>query len=171
VAIGPSVVEAESTAQDPDLSLQLKDAGIPFGRPERGARILERSKQFERFFDDKRTPLLADGKLGLIPAESLADDEHAKNSLPDALARWAERTGTERARARTGTERARARTDQSLCVPKADIVANGYDLSINRYKELIHEDIEHRDPRDLLKELHALEDEIRQGLTDLESML
>jgi hypothetical protein len=31
-------------------------------------------------------------------------------------------------------------------VPKADIVAQGYDLSLNRYKEVVHEDVEHRDP-------------------------
>ena len=82
--------------------------------------------------------------------------------LPDALARWNERHGS---------ELERARTEQSFCVPKADIVANGYDLSINRYKELVHEEVEHRDPRDILKELTAIEDEIRQGLADLETML
>ena len=64
-----------------------------------------------------------------------------------------------------------ARTEQSFCVPKADIVAAGYDLSINRYKEIVHDEVEHRDPREILKELTALEDEIRQGLADLEAML
>jgi type I restriction enzyme M protein len=78
------------------------------------------------------------------------------------LARWLEREGS---------ERDRVRTEQSFCVPKADIAANDYDLSINRYKELVHDDVEHRDPREILRELHALEDEIRQGLTDLEQML
>jgi len=115
-----------------------------------------------RSLDDKRTELLPAAKLGATPAEPLTDDEHAKNNLPDALAHWRERGGT---------ELARARTDQSFCVPKADIVANGYDLSINRYKELVHDDVEHRDPREILKELAALEDEIRQGIADLESML
>ena len=94
--------------------------------------------------DDKRTPLLPADKLGATPAEALTDDEHAKNNLPDALARWAERNGA---------EREPARTDQSFCVPKADIVANGYDLSINRYKEIVHDEVEHRDPREILKEL------------------
>ena len=41
--------------------------------------------------DDKRTPLLPAAKLGAAPAEALTDEEHAKNNLPDALARWAER--------------------------------------------------------------------------------
>jgi type I restriction enzyme M protein len=112
--------------------------------------------------DDKRTALLPAEKLGVTHAEALTEDEHAKNNLPDALARWAERTGS---------ERERARTEQSFCVPKADIVAAGYDLSINRYKELVHEEVDHRDPREIIKDLAALEDEIRQGLADLEAML
>jgi type I restriction enzyme M protein len=112
--------------------------------------------------DDKRTPLLPTGKLGVAPAEALSDAEHAKNNLPDALARWAQRTGV---------EQERARTDQSFCVPKADIVAAGYDLSINRYKEIVSEAAEHRDPRDILKDLAIIEDDIRQSLADLEAML
>jgi hypothetical protein len=32
----------------------------------------------------------------------------------------------------------RDRTDQSFCVPKGDIECNDYDLSINRYKEVVH---------------------------------
>ncbi len=112
--------------------------------------------------DDKRTPLLPPEKLGVTPAEPLTDDEHTKNNLPDALAHWAERSGT---------EGERSRTDQSFCVPKADVVAAGYDLSINRYKEIVHEEIDHRDPREILKALAALEDDIRQGLTDLEALL
>ena len=41
---------------------------------------------------------------------------------------------------RTTSERKRARTDQSFCVPKAEYVAQGYDLSLNRYKEIVHDD-------------------------------
>ena len=74
-------------------------------------------------------------------------------------------------RERDGTELDRARTDQSFCVPKTDIAANGYDLSLNRYKELIHEEIERRDPREILKELGVIEDEIRAGLAELEGLL
>jgi type I restriction enzyme M protein len=112
--------------------------------------------------DDRRTPLLAADKLGVAPAEALSDEEHAKNNLPDALARWAERGGA---------ELERSRTEQSFCVPKADIVAAGYDLSINRYKEIVHQEVDHRSPRDILKDLSALEDEVRQGLADLEALL
>ena len=39
--------------------------------------------------DDKRTPLLPEDKLGPVPQTALTADEHAKNNLPDVLARWA----------------------------------------------------------------------------------
>ena len=42
---------------------------------------------------------------------------------------------------------------------------------INHYQELVHEEVEHRDPREILADLRALEDEIRAGLDELESML
>ena len=80
--------------------------------------------------DDKRQPLLTDEKLGPVPKQPLSDDEHAKNNLPDVLARWSQRDDGERERPRTA---------QSFCVPKADIAAAGYDLSLNRYKEVVHE--------------------------------
>jgi type I restriction enzyme M protein len=56
-------------------------------------------------------------------------------------------------------------------VPKADIAAQGYDLSLNRYKEVVHEEVEHRAPHDILAELHRLEVEIQQGMQELEEML
>ncbi len=92
----------------------------------------------------------------------LTDDEHAKNNLPDALARW---------RTATAAELDRARTDQSFCVPKADIVANDYDLCINRYKEIVHEEIEYAAPSEILDELTQLEEEIQKGIDDLKAML
>jgi hypothetical protein len=47
----------------------------------------------------------------------------------------------------------------------------GYDLSLNRYKELVHEEVEHRPPLEILAELRAIEQEILQGLEELEGML
>ena len=35
-------------------------------------------------------------------------------------------------------------------MPKADIAAQGYDLSLNRYKEVVHEEVEHRAPKEIL---------------------
>ena len=56
-------------------------------------------------------------------------------------------------------------------MPKADIVAEGYDLSINRYKEVVHEAVEHRSPKEILADLVKLEGEIQRGLKELEGML
>jgi len=56
-------------------------------------------------------------------------------------------------------------------VPKNDIVANDYDLSINRYKEIIYDEIEYQPPSEILDELTALEEEIQQGINNLKAML
>lgn len=93
--------------------------------------------------DDKRNPIEA-------------------NDLPDALERWG---------SRTGTELERARTEQSFCVPKADIVAQGYDLSLNRYKEIVYDEVEHRPPLEIIADIEKLEAEIADGLAELKAML
>jgi len=97
--------------------------------------------------DDKRTPL--------------DSSKHENNNIPDILARWHNLEG----------ERERTRTDQSFFVPKAEIAANDYDLSINRYKEVIYEEANHASPQDILRELGELEDEIQADLKALEAML
>jgi len=112
--------------------------------------------------DDKRTPLLSEDKLGAVPRTALTEQEHSRNNLPDVLARWA---------ARNGAERERPRTAQSFCVSKADIATQGYDLSLNRYKEVVHEAVEHRPPKEILAELAKLEEEIQRGMKELEGML
>ena len=113
--------------------------------------------------DDKRTNLLTDEKLGVKPAEALADGEHAKNNLPDILARWMQRNGAERANPRTA---------QSFSVSKEDIARTGtYDLSLNRYREVEHAQVTHDKPADIIKELRELEKEISDGLIKLEAML
>jgi type I restriction enzyme M protein len=112
--------------------------------------------------DDKRTPLLPDEKLGPVPQLKLTADDHAKNNLPDLLARWKDRAVKERKRPRTA---------QSFCVPKADIAAQGYDLSLNRYKEVVHKEVQHAPPKQILAELAQLEAEIQAGMKELEGML
>ena len=97
--------------------------------------------------DDKRNPL---------------PEGHEHNNLPDILMRW---------QMREGGEQTRVRTEQSFVVPKADIVAHGYDLSINRYKEVVHEAVEHEPPLKILADLKALEAEIMAGMEELEGML
>jgi type I restriction enzyme M protein len=96
--------------------------------------------------DDKRTPL---------------NGGHAHNNLPDILARWQNRAA----------EQTRQRTDQSFFVPQTEIVANDYDLSINRYKEIVYDEIAYDPPLVILDELAQLEAEIQQGMDELRGML
>jgi type I restriction enzyme M protein len=112
--------------------------------------------------DDKRTPLLSENKLGPAPQTALVEDEHGKNNLPDVVARWQQRSSSERERPRTA---------QSFCVTKADIAAQGYDLSLNHYKEVVQETVAHRPPKAILAELWQLEEEILRGMKELEGML
>ena len=84
------------------------------------------------------------------------------NDLPDVLTRWQERTGS---------ERNRERTQQSFCVSKDDIVAQGYDLSLNRYKKVVHTELENRAPLEIVTEIEKLEAEIRTGLSELKAIL
>ncbi len=93
--------------------------------------------------DDKRTP------------------QPDKSDLSDILARWQKRKA----------EKKRARTDQSFLVPKAEIVDNDYDLSINRYKEVEYEAVEYDPPKVILERLRELEKEIAKGREALEGML
>lgn len=93
--------------------------------------------------DDKRTP------------------QPDKSDLADIHTRWQNRN----------KEIKRARTDQSFLVPKDDIAANDYDLSLNRYKEVEYEVIEHEPPKVILARLAELETEIAKGRKELEGML
>jgi type I restriction enzyme M protein len=112
--------------------------------------------------DDKRQPLLPEEKLGPLPEEALSEDEQQKNNLPDVLARW---------QLRETEERNRPRIAQSFCVPRAEIAEKNYDLSLNRYKEVVYEEVKHEPPQKILAELKTLENEILQGIEELEGML
>jgi type I restriction enzyme M protein len=115
-----------------------------------------------RSLDDKRQPLLDNAKLGPTPALPLDETEHIKNNLPDALARWV---------LRNSSERHRSRTAQSFCVPKADIAAQGYDLSQNRYKDVVHQTVAHDKPLEILTKLKSIETEIQNKIAELEGLL
>jgi type I restriction enzyme M protein len=113
--------------------------------------------------DDKRQELLPPEKLGPTLKEALDNEEAQKNNLPDVAARWKERDRKERKRPRTA---------QSFCVPKIEIAKDGaYDLSLNRYKEIEHEDVVHESPAAIIVELKRLEAEISDGLKQLEVMV
>jgi len=78
---------------------------------------------------------------------------------------------TARWKQRTRDERQRSRTAQSFCVPKAEIAEQGYDLSLNRYKEVEYLNVKHREPAEIIDDLDRLEKEIHDGLAELREML
>ncbi|OLS60783.1 type I restriction-modification system subunit M [Pseudomonas putida] len=112
--------------------------------------------------DDKRNPLLDESKLGVAPKTILAVEDVAKNNLPDVLARWQKRNGDELNLPRTG---------QSFCVPVAEIASSNYDLSLNRYREILRDDAEHRAPLDILSSIEDIESQISKGLAEIRGML
>lgn len=112
--------------------------------------------------DDKRTPLLSDDKIGTRPQQALNEQEHLKNNLPDILTRFAHKDDT---------ELTRQKTEQSFCVSKAEIVAADYDLSLNRYKQVTHQEITYANPKDIINDLKAIEVQIQQGISELEELL
>lgn len=63
------------------------------------------------------------------------------------------------------------RNSKTFFIPKDEIKDNGYDLSINRYKEVAYEEIEYEHPLVILGKLRELEDEINQDLDELGQLL
>ena len=92
--------------------------------------------------DDKRTPV-------------------KENDIPDIVARFKN----------LAAESDRPRTTQSFLVPRAEIAANDYDLSINKYKQTEYKPVDYPPTADILAELNALEQQIAAGLKELEGMV
>lgn len=92
--------------------------------------------------DDKRTPV-------------------AENDIPDIVERFHN----------LDKETDRERTEKSFFVPKQEIVDNGYDLSINKYKKTEYVAVEYPSTTEIMAQLHELEMEITKGLAELEEML
>lgn len=65
----------------------------------------------------------------------------------------------------------RKRTEQSFLVEVDEIRNNGYDLSINKYKEVKYEAVEYPKPQEIISKIMTLEEEIKQGLEELKKML
>ena len=65
----------------------------------------------------------------------------------------------------------RKRTEQSFFVPVEEIRENGYDISINKYKEIEYEEVQYDASSVILDRVKALEEEITKGLKELEGML
>ena len=92
--------------------------------------------------DDKRSPI-------------------EQNDIPDIIARFHHREA----------EADRARTEQSFFVPKDEIAANDYDLSINKYKKTEYKAVEYPSTQELMARLHENAMAITAGLDELEGML
>lgn len=92
--------------------------------------------------DDKRSPI-------------------ADNDIPDVVARFKN----------LEAEANRSRKEQSFFVPVQDIIANDYDLSINKYKEVEREKVEYEPVKDILARLQQTEGEYAKGFEELKGML
>ena len=68
-------------------------------------------------------------------------------------------------------ESARKRTEQSFFVPKEEIVANDYDLSINKYKQTEYKAVEYPPTSEILAQLRELEKQIAVEMDELEKLL
>ncbi len=87
--------------------------------------------------------------------------KHENDNLPDILSRWQNQAG----------EAGRERTEQSFLVPKGEIAGHDYDLSINRYKQVLHEVVEYESPAKIIAELKAMEARIAKDMAELEELL
>jgi len=102
------------------------------------------------FYDMQADGLSLDDKRQTVEA----------NDIPDIIARWEQ-----------PSESKRARTEKSFLVPKKEIVDNDYDLSINRYKEIVYEEVSYDAPSVLLDRISELENGITAGIDELKGLL
>lgn len=83
------------------------------------------------------------------------------NDIPDIISRYHN----------LENEKDRKRTEKSFFVPKEEIVKNDYDLSINRYKEIEYDEVEYEAPKVIIQRIKELEQQILDGLNDIERMV
>lgn len=103
------------------------------------------------FYDMKADGLSLDDKRQAVEA----------NDIPDIISRYENLSAEEN----------RQRTEQSFMVPVEEIRDNGYDLSINKYKEIVYEKVEYEPTSVIFGKINALEAEIQQELAELQKML
>ena len=103
------------------------------------------------FYDMKADGLSLDDKRQAVEANDIPDIISRYENLPD--------------------EENRQRTEQSFMVPVEEIRDNGYDLSINKYKEIVYEKVEYEPTSVILGKINALEAEIQRELAELQKML
>lgn len=103
------------------------------------------------FYDMKADGFSLDDKRQAVEA----------NDIPDIISRYENLSAEEN----------RQLTEQSFMVPVEEIRDNGYDLSINKYKEIVYEKVEYEPTSVILGKINALEAEIQQELAELQKML
>lgn len=84
-----------------------------------------------------------------------------ENDIPDIIERFNN----------LDKEEERKRTEKSFFVPVEEIRENGYDLSINKYKEIEYEEVKYDEPKVILERIKKLEKEINDGINELQIML
>lgn len=84
-----------------------------------------------------------------------------ENDIPDIIERFKN----------PDKETDRKRTEQSFFVDKQEIADNGYDLSINKYKEVEYVPVEYPPTSEIMANLRSLESEINTAMNELEAML
>src|SRR5690606_34934924 len=72
---------------------------------------------------------------------------------------------------RLENEEERERTEKSFLVPVEEIRENEYDLSINRYKEIVYDEVEYEEPIVLIEKIRKLEEDILLGLDEIEKLV
>ena len=85
----------------------------------------------------------------------------SENDIPDIIARYH----------KLEEEIDRKRTEKSFFVEKDEIVNNGYDFSINKYKEVEYDKVEYESPKVIIQRIKELENQILEGLNDIERMV
>lgn len=84
-----------------------------------------------------------------------------ENDIPDIIERFNH----------LDKEENRKRTEQSFFVDMKEIVDNDYDLSINKYKEVIYEKVEYPPTSEILADIEELNKEIDKNLEELKALL
>ena len=84
-----------------------------------------------------------------------------ENDIPDIISRYNNLSAEEN----------RKRTEKSFFVTVNEIKANGYDLSINKYKETEKTEKVYRKTSELFKELSDVQNEMLQHIEELKRML
>ena len=84
-----------------------------------------------------------------------------KGDIPHVIERFKERF----------KEEPKDRKGKCFFVPVEEIMEEDYDLSINRYKEIVYEEVEYEPPKVILSKILQAEGRIREEIEELEKMI